>query len=268
MKKSIILIALLLFGGYIVNAQQKGLANPLEELLGLKDTALLNQKIKALYNSNKEEDVTLVMSYYSKINNSAKFEAVLEEILRRFPAGRQAYTVASNAIIRASNAKEKENLYKEMQARFLDIRAILPNRIKDIATREVVYAFITEGDTLKARHYLKQISDKKSLPEVLYGFATGALKNKQNLFAEQLMKEAIAIFDTLQLTPDPQGDPLGMSNNRDKYAGLFYSCYASALITNGKNSDGLLYAKKAYEVDNLNPFVSAMYAQILIDNKI
>lgn len=181
---------------------------------------------------------------------------------------RKAYVAASNDIVKANGAAEKELLYRDMVERFAQYMSTLPNKSKDLPIRAVVYAFIEERDSVKANYYIAQLSDTATLPTQLYGMVKVAQKQSLNHYAEDLLKRTIDSYECLELEPDPNGDPLGLSNNSEKFAVLFYTDYALVLAQNGKPRQGLEFAKKAYLVNKNDKVAIATCAKLLSDNKL
>jgi len=181
---------------------------------------------------------------------------------------KQAYVANYNAIMRARDADKAEHLFQELLKNFGVYTANLPAVNRDGPISAVAYAFIKEKDTLKADQYIGKLSNIPTIPGELYGLSKVAQSQGLDLYAERLMKKAVARYESLDLKPDPKADPLGLINNRQKYGVLFYTEYAQLLSKNGKEKLGLEFAKKAYQVNSRDRMSITTYARLLEENKL
>ncbi|WP_316765770.1 TlpA disulfide reductase family protein [Pedobacter frigiditerrae] len=181
---------------------------------------------------------------------------------------KQAYITQYNKIMRSKGGIETERLYHELLKNFNDYHTKLPKLNKDMPIVAVAYAFIGDKDTVKADYYIAQLSNIPTIPSQLWGMVKTAQGQNLDHYAEGLFKKTIAAYEAFNFKEDPNGDELGLANNRVKYGILFYSEYAKQLVKNGKPKLALENAKRAYQLNKSDKVAVAIYAKLLADNKL
>ncbi len=260
--KKIILIILLLVGVTVVQAQ-RGPRNPqLNELIGLKDSVQLQERLNSLYKSDKESDLLLLANYYNMKRNPAKSSEINQLILTRFPKGRTAFNKACDDIYNETDGPTNVKNYDAFLERFGNEPQFKGDQFFQYAKTYVAFSF-AHKEPEKVKLWIDKITDTIYRTQA-YSYGARQLASARHYSqAEQLIK--LAMSETKQR---------GLKNSRDSAAYLDYArACADILLAQKKYSEGYIYGKMAYdECKGLNskidkawfPKIKATYCDLLV----
>jgi thiol-disulfide isomerase/thioredoxin len=218
-------------------AQQRGPVNPaLAELLNQKDTVILNQKLKTLQNSDKEEDLILLASYYNSSQNAGKRDAVNKIASQKFPDGSAAFDLALDGIFNETNGPENEKKYDLLIKRFGSNPKLTGHRFFDYAKYYVAVSFASQNPA-KVIEWINKIQDTIYKTKAYSYGCRELFAKKEYPTAEILIKKAID--DLIRRS---------QSESADYYT--YAKAYAATLLMNKKYDAGFGFAKKAYDHSN------------------
>jgi peroxiredoxin len=251
MKKITILISLLFVTFGLLNAQQRKVSPALAELLNQKDSLVLNQKLKLLQESNKEADISLLISYYFTTQNDVKLEAVNKLSLEKFPNGLAAFNVAADEIYNETNGLENEKKYNSFIKRFGSDPQFNGNKFFESAKFFVASSF-AKTNPAKTIEWIDLIQDTVYKTKAYSYGCRELFAAKQYVAAEILIKRAL--------------DDLNRRSQSESEDYFTYSkAYAATLFMNKKYDEGFIYAKKAYDhSDKKDKDLNETYLNLLI----
>jgi peroxiredoxin len=251
MKKILILISLLFVTFGLLNAQQRKVSPALAELLNQKDSIVLNQKLTQLQNSNKEDSLSLLMSYYAATQNGVKYKAINKQSLEKFPNGLAAFNVAADEIYNETNGFENEKKYTDFIKRFGSNPQFKEDKFFESAKFFVASSFAKTNPT-KTIEWIDLIQDTVYKTKA-YSYGSRELfAAKQYAPAEILIKRALDDLKRRSLT-----------ESEDYFT--YSKAYAATLFMNKKYDEGFIYAKKAYDYSNKkDKELNEIYLNLLI----
>jgi len=228
MKLKLILTLSLLLAATILFAQ-RGPSNPkLAALNNQKDPARLEKQLDSLKNSDKEEDLTLLVNYYNNKQNAEKRDEIAQLARQRFPNGTAAFNELGEKIYNERNPEQNEKNYKELIARFGSREGFN----LDGSRYYVAVTFLGKNKPEKVLEYLNLIENPAYKTNAFSYAARESISAKDYKLGETLIRKTFA---------DLKGDTT--SRGMDEYRRIF----SELLYANGKYEEGFPYAKLIYD---------------------
>lgn len=252
MKK--LLVVVMVFAFTYVHAQRRPALS--DSLMSVKDSALLEQKLKELGNGTEQERMLLI-DYYVKIKNAAKTDSVLQETIKKIPQGTLAFNKAMNAITAERHGEQKEILFNKIQQDF-------PVQIQnyfDFAYHSIAYGYANDKNVTRVVYYLKQIKSEakrasaaRIIAPIVMTYDMAAAESILRAEIDQVMKGGVS----------QQGHAPGEA--RPAYF-EFLKLFSTLLLRSGKYEEAFKYIKDAYEgSDKRSDELTGNYAFLLNKN--
>ena len=217
---------------------QRGPGNPrLSALVAMEDKAAIQDSIKALYQSNNEDDLQLLVNYYAAKKEGEKSTETADFLMKRFPNGKAAFNEIAERIYNETDPEVNEKNYKELVSRF----GSDPRFNLDGSAYFVAVTFLGKNKPGKVMEYLQKIKNKTYETNAYSYAAREAIKAKDYQLGEKLIRKTFA---------DLKGDTA--HRGMDEFARIF----SELMLANGKYEEGFPYAKRVYDKQSKNTTVS------------
>lgn len=211
-------------------------------------TKLVNDQIDylATSKSTEEKDLTLVYDLYSLIKNKEKADSAKYTLLKTYPTGNMAYSLAARELYTEKSARVFEEKLNGLIARF----KIQPNADKlTYLYNLLATAYAKEKTFEKFDLYANKISNKVTRAGIYNNVAWPfAEKNTNTAFALSISKKSLDLLtaakdDEFPSYYDSKAEYL---KSLDSYYGMYADTYALLLYNSGKYKDALTYQDKAF----------------------
>lgn len=234
MKIKFIAIALLVAGQLtIANAQRRSQDPKLVALLNQKDEGLRGKQLDSLTKTDKEEDLNLLVGYYSAKQDAVNRDKIAGLVLQRYPNGLTAFNNIFNKIYDENDPYVKEKLYKEMVSRWPSNPAGVRGLGIDASRYYVAAGFLGKNKPGKVVEYLDMIQDTAYKTNAFSYAARESIEAGDHALGERLIKKTFADV-ARRGGAKPQG--------YDEYLRI----YSLLLYHNGKYNEGFKFAEELY----------------------
>lgn len=234
MNKKTYLSFLLMAGTAVAVAQGVRPVPPaIQALVGQKDSVALQAELGRLQSSSKEDDLSLLITYYSFRMNAAKRKEVTDLAVQKFPNGKTALGNVVGTLYDEQDGATNEKTYAQIMQQFGNNADLKGYYMFDYAKYYVAASWANENGA-KVGEWIDKVEDTVYRTKA-YSFGARELASAgNNEQAEVLIKHAIADLERR-----------GQVNSRE-YKDYLKSA-AAILAANKKYSEGYIYAGMVYD---------------------
>lgn len=225
------------------------------------DKALLETKLYALLQSDKEQDWNTAANFFYGMKKATTVDSINKAVKVKFPMGMAVRGAETDTIYKQKDPAEKEKMYKAWVQKFPP-ENFGPDRIQyDYVRNAVATAYADAGNVKKAVEYANMTETGPWKGE---GWAGPAMRLQKGGY----LNEAAALFKKAR-----DNSYKYMTTNRADYGAPFaatgYVSYnnslAEILIQQKKYAEALPYIREAHDSSKtLRGYVNSNYAQVLM----
>jgi thiol-disulfide isomerase/thioredoxin len=240
-------------------------SNPrMDSLMNEKDPAVLQSRLSTLQASANENDINLVLQYYSRKNDVVNWEKAKEVALQRFPKGFQAKQEATNKLYSEKDAVKKEQLYKDYESKFGEV----PNGMMSYDVAAGYAGMKGKVDKEKVLYYYSKMATPGMTDALRINVIDQLLQSGETEMAADLTRQAMdGLRGSVASTEAPRTQEPGRpsANPRNDYNN-YQLLYAKVLKKQGNTKEAVNYARNAYNAMPRSVEALSIYTAMLVAN--
>ena len=225
------------------------------------DKALLESKLYALLQSDKEDDWSIAANFFYQMKKATTTDSINKAIKVKFPMGKAVRNAETDTIYKQKDPEKKEAMYKAWVKKFPPEK-YGPDRIQyDYVRNAVATAYADAGNVKKAIQYADMTETGPWKGEGWAGPATRLQKAGYLDEAAALFKKAIANSHKYMTTNrNDYGAPFAATG----YVG-YNNSLAEILMEQKKYAEALPYLRQAHDSSKtVRSNVNSNYAKVLV----
>ncbi|MBZ0178551.1 MAG: TlpA family protein disulfide reductase [Melioribacteraceae bacterium] len=212
-----------------------------------------------------EDELTLLASWYARIDNTDKADEYSKLVYKKYPSGKYVQTQKENEYYSEKDFGRKAELIEEILSAYPEIEN--PNRFYN----DLAYQYVRNGKLVEAYDFIKANLDKMEFGYLNY--CAGRIADDEAIKEKglELMKTALDLAKTE--VGNPKGEKPEYSTNREwaenrkhTYGSALIS-YGAALVKSGDNENALDYLEEGIET-NKNYYVDVADIETYISSLI
>ena len=209
----------------------------------------LDQEIKTLSVSKKEEDMDLAIVLLTRTKQTVQADSLRAIVKSKYPNGKLAQNGMINAFFQQKDLAKKDSIYQQF-IKIYHPDASVKNSTDDLMRVELARVYLADNDLNSFNKVKPEIKNSIYLAGVLNGAAYEWGKKGEHLDeAAKLSKESLNLMNEKIANPGSQAytSPKMLKRRYESSYDAYADTYAFILYKQGKYKEALTYEQPVYE---------------------